>query len=67
MLATTEIFSCSGARDYLLKPINTKELRAFLERTIVRDLRGTIPERTLSQPEVDPVLQVEYRMCSASS
>ena len=54
----------SGARDYLLKPINTKELRAFLERTIVRDLRGTIPERTLSQPEVDPVLQVEYSQLS---
>lgn len=46
----------AGARDFLLKPINTKELRAFLERTIVRDLNGTIPERTLSQPEVDPVL-----------
>ena len=54
----------SGARDYLLKPINTKELRAFLERTIVRDLRGTVPERTLSQPEVDPVLQVEYSQLS---
>ena len=54
----------AGARDYLLKPINTKELRDFLERTIVRDLHGVIPERTLSQPEVDPVLQVEYSQLS---
>jgi len=54
----------AGARDYLLKPINTKELRAFLERTIVRDLQGTIPEQPLSQPEVDPVLQLEYSRLS---
>lgn len=54
----------AGARDYLLKPINTKELRAFLERTIVRDLHGTIPDRVLSPPEVDPVLQVEYSKLS---
>lgn len=54
----------AGARDFLLKPINTKELRAFLERTIVRDLHGSIPERSLSQPEVDPVLQVEYSQLS---
>lgn len=54
----------AGARDYLLKPINTKELRAFLERVIVRDLHGTIPEHPLSQPEMDPVLQVEYSQLS---
>jgi len=50
----------AGARDYLLKPINAKELRAFLERTIVRDLHGRLPDPALSRPEVDPVLQVEY-------
>lgn len=54
----------AGARDYLLKPINTKELRAFLERTIVRDLHGTVPDPVLSKPEVDPVLQVEYSRLS---
>lgn len=54
----------AGARDFLLKSINTKELQDFLERTIVRDLNGTIPERTLSRPEVDPVLQVEYSQLS---
>ncbi|MDE7244246.1 MAG: response regulator [Oscillospiraceae bacterium] len=54
----------AGAKDFLLTPINAKELRAFLERTIVRDLRGTIPDRPISQPEVDPVLQVEYTQLS---
>ena len=48
------------ARDYLLKPIHVAELRAFIERTIVRDLHGVIPEHAASQPELDPVLQVEY-------
>lgn len=50
----------AGARDYLLKPINAKELRAFLERTVLQDLRGELPERTGAQVGVDPVLQVEY-------
>lgn len=54
----------AGARDYLLKPLNTKELRDFVERTIVQDLQGVIPERTRSQPEVDPVLQVPYSQLS---
>lgn len=54
----------AGAKDYLLKPINTKELRAFLERTIIRDLHGTIPDPVLSKPEVDPVLQTEYSKLS---
>lgn len=50
----------AGARDYLLKPINTKELRSFMERTILRELKGTLPERTASQTGVDPVLHTEY-------
>ena len=49
----------ASARDYLLKPVSVKELRAFIERTIVRDLHGTLPERTDAQ-ELDPVLHVEY-------
>ena len=54
----------AGARDYLLQPINTKELKAFLERAIVRELHGTIAEQPLSNPEVDPVLQMEYSKLS---
>ncbi len=50
----------AGARDYLLKPINAKELRSFLERAVIQDLHGTLPERGALQSGVDPVLQVEY-------
>lgn len=54
----------AGARDYLLKPINVKELRAFLERAILQDLHGTIPEYTASPHGEDPVLRVEYGQLS---
>lgn len=54
----------AGAKDYLLTPINPKELRDFLERTIVRDLQGVLPQRMVTQPEVDPVLQKEYSQLS---
>lgn len=50
----------AGARDYLLKPINTKELRSFMERTILRELGGTLPERMAAQSGIDPVLRTEY-------
>ena len=50
----------AGARDYLLKPINTKELRSFMERTILQELGGTLPERMAAQSGVDPVLRTEY-------
>lgn len=49
----------ASAKDYLLKPVNVRELRAFIERTIVNDLHGTIPELHTAQ-ELDPVLGVEY-------
>lgn len=50
----------AGAQDYLLKPLKTKELRAFVERTIVRELHGTLPERTAAKPDKDPVLDKAY-------
>ncbi len=50
----------ASAQDYLLKPLNVKELQAFVERTIVRDLHGTLPEREETPQEVDPVLHMEY-------
>lgn len=50
----------AGARDYLLKPINTKELRSFMERTILQELGGTLPEWMAAQSGVDPVLRTEY-------
>lgn len=54
----------AGARDYLLKPINVKELRDFLERAILQELHGTIPEYTASPHGEDPVLRVEYSQLS---
>ena len=48
------------AQDYLLKPVNVKELRAFVERTVTRELHGALPERATAKPELDPVLQKEY-------
>ena len=54
----------AGARDYLLKPINVKELRDFLERAIVQDLHGVLPEYTASTHGEDPVLRVEYSQLS---
>jgi len=51
----------AGARDYLLKPINVGELEAYLERTIVTELGGTLRESVGSSPEVDPVSNRPYR------
>lgn len=54
----------AGAKDYLLTPLDARELREFLERTIVCSLGGTLPRQTMTQPEVDPVLQKEYSQLS---
>ena len=54
----------AGARDYLLKPINVKELRDFLKRAILQDLHGVLPEYTASTSMEDPVLRVEYSQLS---
>ncbi len=48
------------AQDYLLKPLSAKELRAFVERIIVNELHGSLPEKPAAKPELDPVLQKEY-------
>ena len=50
----------ASAQDYLLKPLNVKELQEFVERIIVNELHGTLPESTADKQEIDPVLQVEY-------
>lgn len=54
----------SGARDYLLRPLETKEVQAFLERAVVNQLNGTLPETGTVKNEVDPVLGVEYSTLS---
>ncbi|MCI9073016.1 MAG: response regulator [Lachnospiraceae bacterium] len=50
----------ASARDYLLKPIDVKELERFVERVIVEELKGELPEKKSDAPDVDPVLKVEY-------
>ncbi|MDE7042060.1 MAG: helix-turn-helix domain-containing protein [Oscillospiraceae bacterium] len=50
----------AGARDYLLKPLDTSELRSFLERAVLRELGGSLPERPAVQTGLDPVLHTEY-------
>ena len=42
----------ASARDYLLKPLDVGELRAFVERTVVNDLGGTLPERDVDRKSV---------------
>ena len=54
----------AGASDYLLKPVNVVELRRFLERTVVGDLKGRLPEQSPQRQELDPVLKVPYSSLS---
>lgn len=48
------------AQDYLLKPVTAAQMRSFIERVIVNELHGSLPERAASKPEIDPVVQIEY-------
>ena len=50
----------ASAKDYLLKPINERELERFVERAIVEELKGSLPQQQVDPPDVDPVLKVEY-------
>lgn len=52
------------AQDFLLKPLNPEELRAFVERVLVNDLHGTLPSAASVHSELDPVLHVEYASLS---
>ena len=50
----------AGARDFLTKPLDENELRAFLERVIVNDLGGSLSREDDGRWDVDPVLHVPY-------
>lgn len=54
----------AGVRDILLKPVSGEDLAEFARWVVVRELRGTLPEIREENPEVDPVLQVEYSSLS---
>lgn len=47
-----------GALDYLLKPIDKKQLQKRIEQIIVEKLHGTVPEE--SKKNEDPILQRSY-------
>ena len=48
----------AGARDYLTSPPEEGELRAFVERVILRELEGALPSGEEEPREIDPVLKV---------
>lgn len=54
----------ASAQDYLLKPLQVGELRTFIERVVVNDLGGTLPQSDETKRELDPVLHVEYSSLS---
>ncbi len=50
----------AGARDFLHKPLGEQELRAFVERVVVNDLGGRLPQADPLRQDLDPVLKVPY-------
>lgn len=50
----------SGAKDFLLKPLEEMELRTFVERVVVGDLGGELPQAGAVRHDLDPVLNVPY-------
>lgn len=52
------------AQDFFLLPIDGGELREFVERVIVRELGGALPDSTLAPGQHDPVLGVSYESLS---
>lgn len=53
-----------GARDYLLKPINVRELEKYLERTIVGELGGKLQKNSIPSTQIDPVANRPYKSFS---
>ena len=51
----------AGARDYLLKPISVRELEDYLERTVVRELGGTVRQAKSADAQLDPVANRPYK------
>ena len=50
----------AGARDYLLKPINTRDLETYLTKAIVSELGGTLPEQKQPAAQIDEVSNRSY-------
>lgn len=54
----------SGAKGYLLKPIDKAELQQMIEQIIVEDLGGALPENQEQQAETDSVTMMRYKELS---
>ena len=54
----------AGAKDFLTKPVDAAELRTFVERVVVNELGGELPQAGTVRHDIDPVLNVPY--CSLS-
>lgn len=54
----------AGARDAILKPVERSVLEEFLQWVVVSELDGNLPESNTGNPDLDPVLQVEYSTLS---
>ncbi len=53
-----------GVKDYLLKPIDRKELQKIIERIIVEDLNGSLEGVHKKEENLDPVLGIDYALFS---
>lgn len=58
-LRAAQLAMDSGARGYLLKPLDRGALDAFIRRAIQWELHGTLPENP-TPPDCDPILGVGY-------
>jgi len=54
----------ADARDYLLLPLEERELRRFVEKTVVNELHGCLPDAGVPRHGIDPVLGLAYAGCS---
>ncbi|MFV0400552.1 MAG: response regulator [Oscillospiraceae bacterium] len=49
-----------GAKEYLLKPVETKKLEAAVEKIVVEELGGSVEGLRRADRDADPVLQRRY-------
>ena len=54
----------AGARDYLTKPLDPEALCSFVERLVLNELGGELPQSDSVRMDLDPVLKVPYSSLS---
>lgn len=55
------------AQDYLLKPISTNDLRAFVDRIMGTQLNESLHDTCIERQGIDPVLRVSYTELSKTT